>query len=320
MPAAQNPIGSGFDAFTSASDVIAGISLAGKVAVVTGGYSGLGLETTRHLAMAGAEVFVPARSVEKARIQTAGIPRVSILPMDLLDRRTIDSFADTFLATGKALHLLVNSAGVMMPPLFRDADGNEGQFAVNHLGHFRLAQRLMRSLELADGARVVSVSSRGHFHGAVDFDDPAFKTRTYDAATAYGQAKTANALFALALDNRYQNRGIRAFSVHPGAILTNLMRHVPAAALREHRIVDEHGSPLIDPANDRKTVPQGAATQIWCAVSQQLDGLGGVYCEDCDIAPPCPAESSAMRGVKPWAMDEEMADRLWDLSERLLAA
>lgn len=316
MQVAQRPIGSGFDAFTTAADVIAGIDLTGRVAIVTGGYSGLGLETVRQLAGAGAEVIVPARSVERARAHVAGLARVSVLPMDLLDRSTVDRFADAVLATGKPLHLLIDSAGVMMPPLFRDAGGNEGQFAVNHLGHFRLAQRLLPALERAGGARVVSVSSRGHFHAAVDFDDPAFRLRGYDAAIAYGQSKTANALFALALDMRFRERGIRAFSLHPGAILTDLMRHIPAKVLQQHGIADERGAPMIDPANDRKSIAQGAATQTWCAVSPRLEGLGGVYCEDCDIA--WPADESATRGVKPWAMDPELADRLWVLSERLV--
>jgi NAD(P)-dependent dehydrogenase (short-subunit alcohol dehydrogenase family) len=314
----QQPIGSGYDAFSNAAEVIAGIDLSGKVAIVTGGHSGLGLETTRHLAAAGAEVIVPTRSAARAHVQTAGIERVSVQSMDLLDRSTVDAFAAAFVASGKPLDLLINSAGVMMSPLFRDAAGNEGQFAVNHLGHFRLAQQLMPALERAKAARVVSVSSRAHFRGGIDFDDPAFRTRAYDPAIAYAQSKTANSLFALGLDMRFADRGIRAFSVHPGAVFTGLMRDIPAAVLLENRIVDQDGAPIVDPSNDRKSIAQGAATQLWCAVSPQLDGIGGVYCEDCDIAEPAPAES-AVRGVKPWAMNPDFADRLWDLSERLVS-
>ena len=318
MQTPQQPIGSGFDAFTTAADVLEGADLSGKVAIVTGGYSGLGLETARLLAQAGAEVIVPARSVERARAQTAGVARLSVLPMDLIDRRSVDDFAHAFLVTGRPLHLLINSAGVMRPPLFRDAAGNEGQFAINHLGHFRLAQQLMPALERAGGARVVSVSSRGHFSAAVDFDDPGFHRRAYDPGIAYGRSKSANALFAVGLDARFHDRDIRAFSLHPGAIFTDLMRHAPSEALVQHGIIDDAGKPLIDPANDRKTIAQGAATQVWCAVSPQLDGMGGVYCEDCDIAWPSPAESAIQRGVKPWASDIELADRLWTLSESLV--
>ncbi|MBT2134618.1 SDR family NAD(P)-dependent oxidoreductase [Croceibacterium sp. LX-88] len=320
MQTVQRPIGSGFDAFTTAAEVIAGVDLSGKVAIVTGGYSGLGLETARQLAGAGAEVFVPARSIDKARAQAAGIPRLTLLPMDLLDRSTVDAFADQFLATGRPLHFLINSAGIMMPPLFRDDRGNEGQFAVNHLGHFRLTQRLIPALERANGARVVSVSSRGHFRAGVDFDDPAFQARAYDPGIAYGQSKTANALFALGLDMRYQDRGVRAFSLHPGAIFTELMRNIPRGVLLENGITDEQGGAVVDPAKDRKSVPQGAATQTWCAISPQLEGMGGVYCEDCDIAWPSPADSSIAKGVRPWAMDPGLADRLWTLSEDLVAS
>lgn len=315
MPTEQHPLNSGFNAFTTAAEVIREIDLTGKTAIVTGGYSGLGLECAQLLAEAGAEVIVPARDTEKARANTRDIARLAVQPMDLLDRSSVDRFADDFLAEGRALSILINSAGVMTPPLFRDADGNEGQFAVNHLGHFRLVQKLLPSLEKASGARVVSVSSRGHFMSPMNFDDPAFRSRPYDPSIAYGQSKTANALFAVAADERYRDRGIRAFSLHPGAILTGLMRHAPAEILVRHNIMDEAGAPVIDPANDRKSISQGAATPMWCAVSPQLADRGGVYCEDCDIA--SIAGEDATRGVKPWASDPGLADRLWTLSEQL---
>lgn len=317
MPNIQHPLNSGFDAFTTAQQVMVGVDLSGKTAIVTGGYSGLGLESARLLAQAGAQVIVPARDISRARSQTAGVPRLTVVPMDLIDRTSIDRFARDFLSSGKPLDILINSAGIMIPPLFRDADGNEGQFAVNHLGHFRLVQQLLPALQNSGSARVVSVSSRGHFHGAMDFDDPAFVKRPYDASIAYGQSKTANALFAVALDAHYRDRGIRAFSLHPGAILTGLMRHTPSEILLRHNIMNDNGGAVIDPASDRKSVAQGAATQLWCAVSPQLEGIGGVYCEDCDIAPV--AEEAMTRGVKPWASDPEFADRLWKLSERLVA-
>ncbi|AJA09537.1 short-chain dehydrogenase/reductase SDR [Sphingopyxis fribergensis] len=316
MPKIQQPLNSGFTAFATAEEVVEGIDLSGKTAIVTGGYSGLGLESAKRLSNAGACVIVPARDVSKARAHTADVPRVTVLPMDLLDRASVDRFALDFLLSGTPLDILINSAGIMNPPLFRDADGNEGQFAVNHLGHFRLVQKLLPALEKSSNARVVSTSSRAHFSSPVNFEDPAFRDRPYDPIIAYGQSKTANALFAVALDARYKDRGIRAFSLHPGAILTGLMRNAPREVLQRHNIMDASGAAIIDPLNDRKSVEQGAATQIWCAVSAQLDGLGGIYCEDCDIAPV--AEEGATRGVQRWASDPELADRLWSLSEELV--
>lgn len=316
MPTIQQPLNSGFNAFTTAEEVMEGIDLSGKTVIITGGYSGLGLESAKRLANAGARVIVPARDVSKARAQTADMPRITVLPMDLLDRASVDRFARDFLLSGTPLDILINSAGIMNPPLFRDADGNEGQFAVNHLGHFRLVQKLLPALEKSGNARVVSTSSRAHFSSPVNFDDPAFRDRPYDPLIAYGQSKTANALFAVALDARYKDRGIRAFSLHPGAILTGLMRNAPPEVLHLHNITDASGAAIIDPLNDRKSVEQGAATQIWCAVSRQLDGLGGLYCEDCDIA--SVAGEDAARGVKQWASDPGLADRLWSLSETLV--
>ena len=316
MSSIQQPLNSGFNAFTTAEDVMEGIDLSGKTAIVTGGYSGLGLESARRLAKAGASVIVPARDVAKALANTAAVPSITVAPMDLLDRASVDQFAQDFLLSAKPLDILINSAGIMNTPLFRDVDGNEGQFAVNHLGHFRLVQKLLPALEKSGDARVVAISSRAHFFSGVNFDDTAFLDRPYDPLAAYGQSKTANALFAVSLDARYRDRGIRAYSLHPGAILTGLMRDAPAESLVHYGIVDASGAPIIDPENDRKSVEQGTATQIWCATSPQLNGLGGVYCEDCDIA--SVAGEDATRGVKQWASDPELADRLWSLSETLV--
>jgi NAD(P)-dependent dehydrogenase (short-subunit alcohol dehydrogenase family) len=305
----QIPIRSGFGAQTTAREVIGDRRLDGVVALVTGGYAGVGLETTRVLAGAGATVIVPARTPEKARAALQGIARVEIESLDLADPASIDALAARFVASGRPLHVLVNNAGIMAPPLSRDARGFESQLATNHIGHFQLTARLWPALRRANGARVVSLSSRGHARGAVDFEDPHFERRPYDKWVAYGQSKTANALFAVALDARGAADRIRAFSVHPGAILTELGRSLP----------DEEAKAVVAAASKVpggfKTTEQGAATSVWCATSEALEGQGGVYCEDVDVAPAVPADYPEPRGVRPWATDPELAERLWKKSE-----
>ncbi|MDB5561158.1 MAG: short-chain dehydrogenase/reductase [Hyphomicrobiales bacterium] len=320
MATAQTPIHSGFGAATTAAEAVRGRDLTGKVAIVTGGYAGMGLEITKALTSAGATVVVPARDHQKAEQALASVERVELEALDLMDAASVDGFADRFLASGRALHLLVNNAGIMYSPLIRDARGNESQFSTNHLGHFQLAVRLWPALLRAGGARVVSVSSRGHLFAGVDLDDPNFETRAYDRRIAYGQSKSANALCAVALDARGAPNGIRAFSLHPGGVITDLTRYMSAEEIRASGFVDAEGRPVIDPARNMKTAEQGAATAVWCATSPQLDGLGGVYCENCDIAAAFPADSTEMLGVRPWAMDPQLADRLWTLSERLTSA
>ncbi|HEY4069658.1 MAG TPA: SDR family NAD(P)-dependent oxidoreductase, partial [Burkholderiaceae bacterium] len=212
----QMPIGSGFGFSSTASEAIAGRDLRGKLAIVTGGHSGLGLETARVLAAAGANVVVPARNQAAADTALAGIANVRTATLDLMDDASIDAVASGFLAADPALHILVDSAGIMACPLMRDAHGREAQFSTNHLGHFRLAARLWPALQRARGARVVSVSSRGHRINGVDFDDVQFERREYHKWKSYGQSKTANALFAVQLDALGQKHGVRAFSLHPG--------------------------------------------------------------------------------------------------------
>lgn len=319
MTTPQQPIGSGYGAATTAAQIVEGMDLSGRLAIVTGGSAGLGLETTRQLAQAGASVVVPARDPARAAKALAGLANVRIAALDLSDSESVAAFVDGFGATGQACHVLINSAGIMATPFARDARRNEMQFSANHLGHFQLVQGLWPALERAGGARVVTLSSRGHFYAPVDFEDPNFERRPYDPIIAYAQAKTACALFAMGIDARGRDRGIRAFSVHPGGIVTGLSAHLGDDIKRQFGAIDEAGRPVIDPVNDKKTVEQGAATQLWCAVSPQLEGLGGVYCEDCDIAVPSPAESEVRRGVKPWAHDAVQAEALWDMSERLVS-
>jgi NAD(P)-dependent dehydrogenase (short-subunit alcohol dehydrogenase family) len=309
----QAPIGSGFGASSTAKEVVAGIDLTGKNVIVTGGYSGLGFEVTRALVGAGANVTVPARRPEVAR-ETLKELDVEIATLDLGDLDSVRAFAESYLATGKQLDILVNNAAIMAAPLTRVGDGWESQFATNHLGHYALTNLLWPALKKADGARVVELSSSGHKLSSVRFDDYNFANE-YDKWVAYGQAKTANSLFAIKLDELGQRDNVRAFAVHPGGIMTPLQRHLPREEMIASGWMDEEGN-----VNSRfKSTEQGAATTVWAATSPRLSGLGGVYCEDCDIARPTDAASSEARisGVNAHAIDHDAADRLWTLSADL---
>jgi NAD(P)-dependent dehydrogenase (short-subunit alcohol dehydrogenase family) len=304
----QAPLPSGYGALTTAREVLGQRRLDGVVAIVTGGYAGVGLETTRALAEAGAQVIVPARTREKAQAALAGLPRVEVDGLDLARPASIDEFAARFLASGRPLHLLINNAGIMATPLARDERGFESQLATNHIGHFQLTLRLWSAFARAEGARVVSLSSRGHARSGVDFEDPHFERRPYDKWLAYGQSKSANVLFAVALDRRGAAHGVRAVAVHPGSIVTELMRAMPAQEQEAVVAAARKISPM-------KNAEQGAATSVWCATSPQLVGKGGLYCEDVDVARAVPADFPEPRGVRPWAIDPELAERLWRTSE-----
>ncbi len=323
MSHVQTPLPSAFGAGSTAQDVLAGIDLSGKTAIVTGGYSGIGKETTRALRAAGARVMVPARDVGKARAALEGMD-VEIAAMDLVDPASIDAFAEAFLASGSPLHILINSAGIMACPLTRDARGYEAQFATNHLGHFQLTARLWPALVRAGGARVIALSSLGHRYAPVDLDDPHFERRAYDRWIAYGQSKSANALFGVGMDARGKVHGVRAFSVHPGRIATDLSRHMSVEELQKIGALNEHGRPIVDLERGMKSTAQGAATSVWAATHPQLSGLGGAYCENCDIAAlapddevTAPGSASMASGVRPWAVDPIAADHLWTLSEQM---
>ncbi|WP_410572001.1 SDR family NAD(P)-dependent oxidoreductase [Amycolatopsis sp. cmx-4-61] len=309
MTTAQHKIGSGFGAETTAAEVVAGLDLTGKLAVVTGGYSGIGLETTRALAGAGAHVVVPARRRATAQEALRGFENVEVDELDLSELASVRAFAERFLASGRGIDVFVGSAGIMASPETRVGPGWEAQFATNHLGHFALVNRLWPAF--GAGARVVSVSSRGHHYGPVRFDDLNFE-RGYDKWLAYGQAKTANVLFAVELDRLAREQGVRAFALHPGRILTDLVRYLDRQELVDAGMVDESGRVT----GGAKTPEQGAATQVWAATSPQLDGLGGVYLEDCDIAEPAPADGTRT-GVKDYAVDPVLAERLWTVSAEL---
>ncbi len=311
MTTPQRRIGSGFGRRSTAREVLDGIDLTGKLAVVTGGYSGIGLETTRALAEAGARVVVPARRPGAAAEALDGVEGVEVDGLELSDQDDVRAFAERFLRTGRAIDVLVNNAGVMACPQAVAGPGWEYQFATNHLGHFTLANRLWPALA-EGGARVVSVSSGGHQASPIRWEDPWF-ARGYDRWLAYGQSKTANALFALHLDRLGEPFGVRAFSLHPGAILTPLQRHMTRREMVDAGWVDENGE-LIDPVF--KTPEQGAATQVWAATSPRLAGMGGVYCEDCDVAVPAGTETG-VEGVRDHAADPAQAERLWAFSAEL---
>lgn len=311
MTTQQHRIGSGFGARTTTEEVLRGIDLSGRLAVVTGGYSGLGLETTRALAGAGARVVVPARRRSTAVAAVDGIDGVEVDELDLADLEAVRSFAERFLASGRDIDLMIDNAGIMACPETRVGPGWEAQFATNHLGHFALVNRLWPAIERG-GARVVSVSSNGHQLSAMRWDDVQFE-RGYDKWQAYGQAKTANALFAVQLDALGRDRGVRAFSLHPGTIATSLGRHMSEAELADLATTIDSS-----PTNTGwKTPEQGAATQVWAATSPRLAGMGGVYCEDCDIAEPAAPGTVIGSGVNAWATDPEQAARLWRLSAEL---
>jgi len=304
-------MGSGFGARSTAREVLEGLELRGKLAIVTGGYSGIGLETTRALAGAGAHVVVPARRRATAEEALAGVDGVEIDELDLADLASVRSFAERFLASGRSVEIMINNAGIFACPETRVGPGWEAQFAINHLGHYALANLLWPATH--DGTRVVSVSSAGHRRSAIRWDDVMFD-RGYDKWQAYGQAKTANALFAVHFDALAKDSGVRAFAIHPGGIRTPLQRHLTTEEMVAAGWIDEQGNVI---APGFKTPEQGAATQVWAATSPQLEGMGGVYCEDCDIAEMVPADDTAVRGVRQYAIDPELASRLWTLSAEL---
>lgn len=306
-----------FDASSTTDQVIEGISLEGKLAVVTGASSGLGIETCRALAAAGATVLMVARDEEKLEAAAAQLlqaqPDAQLLTqlMDLADLNSVRNAATEILLYHSEIQLLINNAGVMACPLQRTAQGFEMQFGTNHLGHFLFTGLLSEAL--LDGApgRVINLSSAGHKFGKFNFEDPSYQHRPYEKWQAYGESKTANILFTVGLDLRTRERGVRAFAVHPGAIMTNLGRHLQEADL----VTLQEKSPSGDKLTF-KTVEQGAATTVWAASSPQLSGRGGIYLEDCQIA--ATAVAGKNTGVEPYAVNAAAADKLWLLSEELV--
>jgi NAD(P)-dependent dehydrogenase (short-subunit alcohol dehydrogenase family) len=309
-PDDPSPITTPFGFDSTAAEVIEGIDLSGKRAIVTGGSSGIGIETAGTLAAAGADVTLAVRDTDAGDrtatdiTATTGNAAVHVGRLDLVDRASVAAFVADW---SGPLHLLVNNAGVMaLPQLEVTPDGWEMHFATNHLGHFALARGLHDALAAAGDARIVSLSSRGHLRSAVVFDDLNFADRPYDPWLGYGQSKTANVLFAVEATRRWAADGITANAVHPGAIRTNLSRHMDPEELAQL-----HASGLYT----FKTPEQGAATSVLVATSPQLEGIGGRYFEDCNEAAVLDqAAADARSGVAAYALDPENAKRLWEVS------
>jgi NAD(P)-dependent dehydrogenase (short-subunit alcohol dehydrogenase family) len=303
-----------FTAESTAAEVVTGLDLGGRRVVVTGGASGIGVETARALAGAGAEVTLAVRNVDAGRrtaeeiAASTGNSEVDVAPLDLADQASVAAFVE---AWDGPLHVLVNNAGIMASPLMRTPQGWELQFATNHLGHFALAVGLHDALAAAGGARIVSVSSSAHHRSPVVFEDIHFEHRPYEPWTAYGQSKTANVLFAVEATRRWAGDGITANALMPGGIRTNLQRYVSDEELERLRAA-AGGAEL-----RWKTPEQGAATSVFVATSPLLDGVGGRYFEDVNEA--VVGELSARNGVAAYALDPEAAARLWDVSLATLA-
>jgi NAD(P)-dependent dehydrogenase (short-subunit alcohol dehydrogenase family) len=301
-----------FDATTTAADVLAGVDLHGRRAIVTGGASGIGLETARALAGAGAEVTLAVRDQAAGRraarsiLESTGNPWLRVLPLDLTEPRSIRTFLDIW---SGPLHALVLNAGVMAAPLRRTRQGFELQFATNHLGHFALATGLHPTLAGSEGARVVSVSSAAHLRSDVVLDDLHFRTRPYDPWLAYGQSKTANVLFAVEAQRRWADHGITVNALNPGGIRTNLQRHLTADEVTAMQARAAAGPGW-------KTPEQGAATSALLAASPFVEGVGGRYFEDCNEAEP--HREGTRTGVADHALDPDAAARLWEVSRNLV--
>jgi NAD(P)-dependent dehydrogenase (short-subunit alcohol dehydrogenase family) len=314
MATPQHPIDSGFGARSTAAEVLEGIDLSGRLAIVTGGYSGLGLETVRALSGAGADVIVPARRPQHATEVLADVERVEVFELDLGNLDSVFACAQQVLDTGRGVDILINNAAIMACPETRVGPGWEAQFSSNHLGHFAFTNRLLPRLTADAGARVVALSSTGHKLSPIRFDDLHWETG-YEKWPAYGQAKTANSLFAVQLDALGQDQGVRAFAAHPGGIMTPLQRHLSREEMIASGWMDEEGN-----VDDRfKTPEQGASTSTWAATSPALAGMGGVYCENCDIAKPTEVgtPSARIEGVDAHAIDPDDAARLWSVSAEL---
>lgn len=331
----QQPINSPFTKKSTSEQVMKSVDLAGKTAIVTGGYSGIGLKVTEYLIKAGAHVIVPAKSLAKAKAAVKKFPTVEIGELDLMNPESIDHFADTFLQKKRPLDLLIEVAGIMFAPLKRDQRGIESQFSTNYLGHFQLTQRLYPALKAAKKARVVIASSRAQSWNGVDFADFNFEKKSYDPRVAYAQSKAADILFAVELDKRGREDGIRAYAVHPGLVPgTSLGRFVMKNAqlqkgvsfllnnLQGTRIINIknaltaklHGEKEYDYF---KTVNQGAASLLWATSSPLLDDQGGIFIEDSNIGVAVGETSTSKFGVRPWSIDPEQAEKLWALGEKL---
>jgi NAD(P)-dependent dehydrogenase (short-subunit alcohol dehydrogenase family) len=310
-------ITAGLDPYTDAAVVAQGHDLSGRAAIVTGGATGIGIETARALAGAGAEVMLAVRNREAGEKACAdinasvGAERASVGMVDLSDLASVALFAQTW--GDRPLHMLINNAGVMACPQSYTADDLEMQIGTNHFGHYLLAMGLARALmngeEAGRTARVVALTSVGHRRSGINWEDPHYRTRPYEKWEAYGQSKTANSLFAVGFQERFADLGITANAVMPGGIMTPLQRHLPREEMIAMGWMDEAGVVR----EGFKTPAQGASTSVWAAIGAELEGVGGLYLEN--LAEAGPFDAAKFQGVMPYALDPEGADRLWTLSE-----
>lgn len=315
---------------TTALEVVEGISLKGYEVIVTGGNSGIGVETLRALAKAGARCVLCTRDLEKGNqvakelIESTGNDQIEVELLELDSLESVDNFVQRFLAKKRPLNILVNNAGVMACPKSFTKNGFEAQFGINHLGHFALTIGLLPALKegaklMSNKSRVINVSSTAHAYSNIDFNDIHFtKGREYERFVSYGQSKTCNCLFSLALTKRFFNDGIASNSVMPGVIMTNLGRHLSKEVWIERGLIDENGKFL----KKFKSIEAGASTSVWAAVSPELEGKSGLYLENCSIGKE-ESDINKIRaqtlGYAPFIMDDEAADKLWNISEELLS-
>ena len=304
-----------FDTTSTTDEVLAGVDLSGKRILVTGVSAGLGIETARALAAHGAHVVGTARDLAKAEAATPGVRQAAaanggtfeIIELDLASLKSVRACAQKLLNRGESFDVIIANAGVMATPFGKTADGFETQFGTNHLGHFVLINRIAPLMR--QGGRVVILSSAGHRISNVDLNDPNFEHTAYNDVIAYGRSKTANSLFAVGFDQRHRKRGVRATAVHPGAIQTELARHMEPGALGKFTF-------------QYKTIPQGAATSVWAAVVASADEIGGRYCENCHVGQVVEddvvIEDVAGEGVRKYALDPQTADALWRKSEQMV--
>jgi NAD(P)-dependent dehydrogenase (short-subunit alcohol dehydrogenase family) len=313
-----------FGATSTTDDVLQGVDLSGKRALVTGVSAGLGVETARALAAHGAEVVGAARDLDKAKGATNGVRAgaahggsLELVELDLANLASVRRCADQLNAAGKPFDLVIANAGVMATPLGHTADGFETQFGANHLGHFLFVNRIAPLLR--SGGRFVGLSSAGHRFSDVNLEDPNFEHTEYTPFGAYGRSKTANILFAVEFDRRHKDRGVRAAAVHPGGIQTELGRYM-TPEVRQGLLDNINASNAAGgmPAFQWKTIPQGAATTCWAAAKARAEDVGGRYCEDCHVAEVSDGDEMTRGGVRPYALDPQHAKALWALSERMV--
>lgn len=317
-----------FGATSTTEDVLSGVNMQGKRILVTGVSAGIGVETARSLAAHGAHVVGAARDLTKAQAATAQVRQdaaahggsLALVALDLADLKSVRACADELLAKREPFDVVIANAGVMATPFGHTADGFETQFGTNHLGHFVFVNRIAPLMRA--GSRLINLSSSGHRFSNVDIEDPNFERTSYEPFVAYGRSKTANILFAVAFDRRHRARGIRAAAVHPGAIQTELGRHMDHSRLQA--MIDQMNQQLAAEGKGPfqwKTIPQGAATSVWAGVVAPADAIGGRYCENCHVGNIVPDDviiSPISEGVRGYALDPATADALWQKSEELV--